>query len=186
MSHKAAFPPPISNNKNYSSLEVTGLITGGAPVLSWNDAYNGGADLDLPESFEALGNYIIDYNLTPFNYLTVTTEFIFGDKPMIIEIRHCPQTWMYINMAAATELVISPQIFVPQTAVLSADSYYEQNNQNYDPSNNYTLPANSTSLVFIKPGATSVIKSDNGSTEEQRNFTLLNNPLQTVTSIQLT
>lgn len=132
MTSKSAVPPLLTNSKTYKSLRVCQNVRSGSPVLNWNQKYNGGNVLELGPSTN--GNYIIDYNKTPFNYIRVTST---QPSPQVIEIRNCPQTWFYLNNRGPVDIIISPQINGSQT---------------FDPTNNYTIPTNTYNIVNINPG----------------------------------
>lgn len=132
MTSKSAVPPLIPSSKNYQSLRVCGNIRSGSPVLNWNQTYNNNNNLVLGPSTQ--GNYVIDFNRTPFNYIRVETN---EPSPQIIEIKNCPPTWFYLNNRSTVDITISPQT---------------NGSPNFDPTNNYTIPMNTYNIISVNPG----------------------------------
>lgn len=176
--YKQAAPPLLGKSENISSLQVDGLFKGSSGGFNWNEKYNQGDAYDvtgqiLPDpnfpllSITDIDPVYINYQEQPFNYieLTATQNII---RPLAIN--YIPTVLLYVYVNAPYNLIISPQT---------------PNSSTFDATNNYTLPANSLSLVHVKPSVTSVLRSS-GESQDQMSYTTLENEQITVSSIQLT
>lgn len=176
--HKTAVPPPITSSMKLQSLQVDGILNGGIPpAYSWNDVYNEGVALDLTAPTVAnpivstlididTSPVYIDYTTQPFNYIELTSTDGVNVKPLAI--RFIPTVWIYVYVNSTNDQIISPQ--TPYTSV-------------FDPSNNYTLPAGSLSLVHIKPSYTSIMRTTGEPHDNP--YSPVNNEQIAVSSIQL-
>ena len=67
--------PLLGGSETYQSLEIGRLHKGGTPSVSWNDGYNSGNTLDIPDS-TTNPDIFIDYVKQPFSFIEIKEDFI--------------------------------------------------------------------------------------------------------------
>jgi hypothetical protein len=130
--------PLLGGSETYQSLEIGRLHKGGTPSVSWNDGYNSGNTLDIPDS-TTNPDIFIDYVKQPFSFIEISTTFLL---PVKVIIQNCPPTLWLVQNSGLIPIIISPQINSKQTYP----------DASYDPTNDYTVSPQSHLFMTINPG----------------------------------
>lgn len=125
---------PMNVSDSGQSISINGINIGGSPTMSWNNEYNGGYVLELPEDNGSNTNVEIYFNTQPFNYLDIRTSYA---SPVKLVIYNVPPNWWLVHNTGTNPVTISPQINGGGT---------------YDSTNDKTIAANSHNFVVIVPG----------------------------------
>ena len=125
-------PPVITESGQ--SISINGINIGGSPTLSWNNEYNNNMDVDLPENNGTNTDVVIYFNIQPFNYINVKSNYASSVKLIIYNV---PPNWWLVHNTGTNPVTISPQINGAAT---------------YETKNDKTLSANSHNFIAIVPG----------------------------------